>query len=109
MCHPKALYYCIYDILYDGINVASEHRQSHLQSPSCLGQPPVMAKAVLSFHQLVENSDESFLLDNEALNLWDRKPFAPVGVAGSHLVNVRCWFTRVQQGCIDGNLVECIA
>ena len=24
-------------------------------------------KAVLSFHQLVENSDESFLLDNEAL------------------------------------------
>lgn len=50
----------------------------------------VMAKAVLSFHQLVENSDESFLLDNEALNLWDRKPFAPVGVAGSHLVNVRC-------------------
>ena len=23
--------------------------------------------AVLSFHQLVENSDESFLLDNEAL------------------------------------------
>ena len=25
------------------------------------------SKAVLSFHQLVENSDESFLLDNEAL------------------------------------------
>lgn len=25
------------------------------------------AQAVLSFHQLVENSDESFLLDNEAL------------------------------------------
>lgn len=24
-------------------------------------------EAVLSFHQLVENSDESFLLDNEAL------------------------------------------
>ena len=26
-------------------------------------------EAVLSFHQLVENSDESFLLDNEALPL----------------------------------------
>ena len=26
-----------------------------------------LTKAVLSFHQLVENSDESFLLDNEAL------------------------------------------
>lgn len=26
-----------------------------------------LPKAVLSFHQLVENSDESFLLDNEAL------------------------------------------
>ena len=28
-----------------------------------------LPKAVLSFHQLVENSDESFLLDNEALFL----------------------------------------
>lgn len=28
-----------------------------------------MLEAVLSFHQLVENSDESFLLDNEALFL----------------------------------------
>ena len=29
--------------------------------------PSNVTKAVLSFHQLVENSDESFLLDNEAL------------------------------------------
>ena len=32
---------------------------------TCLKREPT--KAVLSFHQLVENSDESFLLDNEAL------------------------------------------
>ena len=32
-----------------------------------LGQCWTHSKAVLSFHQLVENSDESFLLDNEAL------------------------------------------
>ena len=33
-------------------------------------------KAVLSFHQLVENSDESFLLDNEAPNPLEGKSFA---------------------------------
>ena len=34
----------------------------------CIGLCP-NPEAVLSFHQLVENSDESFLLDNEALPL----------------------------------------
>ena len=28
--------------------------------------------AVLSFHQLVENSDESFLLDNESVPLYNK-------------------------------------
>ena len=70
-----AIWYCLW-----WYHMVSEHRHSHLQSPSCLDQPPVMAKAVLSFHQLVENSDESFLLDNEARNLWHRKSFDPVGV-----------------------------
>ena len=38
-----------------------------LYHKSCSSHPSNVTKAVLSFHQLVENSDESFLLDNEAL------------------------------------------
>ena len=41
-------------------------RLRHVRS---IGLPDARSKAVLSFHQLVENSDESFLLDNEALFL----------------------------------------
>ena len=40
------------------------------------GSPGVwvgLPKAVLSFHQLVENSDESFLLDNE--DCWMKRAF----------------------------------
>lgn len=37
-----------------------------MKAPLLYGPFP-SPEAVLSFHQLVENSDESFLLDNEAL------------------------------------------
>ena len=43
--------------------------------------------AVLSFHQLVENADECFLLDNEALYEW---MVLGVGKACRWLVNGVC-------------------
>ena len=50
---------------------------------SCIGLPRVFRyNAVLSFHQLVENSDESFLLDNDS---WLK--FAPNNLVHSGLLN----------------------
>ena len=57
------------DLLFVGLASVALARVQILHTGCFNYEKAKYPEAVLSFHQLVENSDESFLLDNEALPL----------------------------------------